>query len=193
MPQDLAPILAIGASSGGPKALAEILSHLPKDLGAAVLVVQHADPEGSRDLIAWLAGLSALPVAAAKAGEAPRPGRVLVAKGGDHLFLSAGYTLEYTADPKDTPYRPSVDVLFASLAKNSPKLGAAVLLTGMGRDGAKGLLALRRVGWTTIAQDQATSEIYGMPKAAAQLHAAELVLPVSAMAAFLATLMSSHV
>lgn len=180
------PVLAIGASTGGPTALAELLSGLPKDLQAAVLVAQHLDQAFSGNLAELLAQRSALPVAVASDGDRLLPGRVLLARGGDHLVLSPVNTLQYTQDPLATPYRPSVDALFQSLAGSRLCPGVAVLLTGMGSDGAKGLLALRGAGWLTIAQDQESSAVYGMPKAARELGAAEMVLPLASIAALAA-------
>lgn len=185
-------ILAIGASTGGPKALADILAALPGDLPAAVLVVQHMDPEFNAGLNAWLADQSALPLVAARPGEAVRAGHVYLARGGDHLVLTGRGVLGYTDQPKDSLYRPSVDVLFESLARDEFHTGVAVLLTGMGRDGARGLLALRRAGWRTIGQDAGTCAVYGMPKAALELGAVEMMLPLPAIAATAVNLLRRH-
>ena len=102
------------------------------------------------------------------------------------MVFTASHALGYVAEPRDYPYRPSVDVFFKSLAEHGaerwPAKAAGVLLTGMGRDGAAGLAALRQAGWLTIAQDQATSVVYGMPKAAAEMDAAMQILPLEAIA-----------
>jgi len=103
---------------------------------------------------------------------------VFLAGRNDHLIFTPDLHFAYTTEPGDIPFRPSVDVLFKSVAKLWPSKGVAVLLTGMGRDGAEGLAALRRAGWYTIAQDEATSVVYGMPKAAKELGAAADVLPI---------------
>jgi two-component system response regulator WspF len=103
---------------------------------------------------------------------------VLIAKSNDHLILDKDYRLGYDAAPKDYAYRPSVDVFFRCVAQHWRGDAVGVLLTGMGRDGAEGLLAMRRAGHTTIAQDQASSAVYGMPRAAAELDAAQMVLPL---------------
>ena len=100
----------------------------------------------------------------------------------DHLVMRPDGTLVYTREPVDNPFRPSVDVLFQSLARHWRRPSVAVLLTGIGRDGAEGLLELRRAGWHTIAQDQTTSVVYGMPQAARQIGAAMEILPVHAIA-----------
>ncbi len=179
------PLVALGTSTGGPLALAAILGALPADFPAPVLVAQHIDAEHASALISWLQARSRLEVRAARRGEPPQPGVVLLACSCDHLRVTAEGTLDYTREPADYPYRPSVDVLFESLARHWPAAGAAALLTGIGRDGARGLLALRRAGWRTIAQDQATSVVYGMPRAAAELGAAIDVLPLPEIGPFL--------
>ena len=127
----------------------------------------------------WLQSYSCLPVRLAQDGEEVKAGEVLLAGTDDHLTLRRDGRLVYTADPVDYPYRPSVDVFFHSLAVAWPHPGIAVLLTGMGNDGAQGLLRLRQLGWHTITQDQASCVVYGMPKAAAELRAACQVLPLA--------------
>ena len=112
----------------------------------------------------------------------PTAGEVLVAGSNDHLQIGHARRLTYTPHPADYPYRPSVDVFFCSLAACWPSRGVAALLTGMGSDGARGLLQLRQAGWMTLAQDQASSIVYGMPQAAVQLGAACQALPLSRMA-----------
>lgn len=170
-------LVAIGASTGGPNALATILSRLPADLAAAVIIIQHLDIQFAANLAAWLGRQSLLPVRLAEDGDKPEAGKVLVAATNDHLVLSADQTLRYTPHPRDYPYRPSVDVFFQSAAQFGARRSVAALLTGMGRDGAQGLLRLREAGWHTLAQDEASSAVYGMPKVAAQLSAAAQILP----------------
>jgi two-component system, chemotaxis family, response regulator WspF len=176
------PIIAIGASTGGPKALATVLSKLPVGLNAAIAVVQHVDAQFSDGLVSWLSQQIALPVRIAKAGEPLEVGTVIVAGTNDHLYVKSDLTLGYTPDPIDYPYRPSVDVFFKSLADHWTRRGTAVLLTGMGRDGAEGMAALRKRNWHTIAQDKASCVVYGMPKAAVELNAAVEVLSADAIA-----------
>jgi len=178
-----APLVALGASTGGPEAVAQILSALPKDLPAGVLVVQHIAAEFAPGLASWLASRSRLAVRVARTGDEPEPGAVLLAGSDDHLILRPDLRLAYTPDPVAYPYRPSIDVLFTSLARCWPSLGVAILLTGMGSDGARGMLALEQAGWHTIAQDQSTSIVYGMPKAAVDLKAVRQSLPVAEIAA----------
>jgi two-component system, chemotaxis family, response regulator WspF len=169
----------LGASTGGPEALAHVVSAFPKDFPAAVLIAQHIAADFAPALVQQLATYGRLPVRAAKDGDAPEPGTVYVAASNDHLELAADGALRYTPHPLSSPYRPSVDVLFASCAARAARSGAAALLTGMGRDGAEGLLRLRAAGWHTIAQDEATSVVKeGMPKAAVEKRAAMEVLPL---------------
>jgi two-component system, chemotaxis family, response regulator WspF len=172
-------LVAVGASAGGPIALAEILGSLPADFPAAIVIVQHLDIQFTPGLADWLNLHSLLPVRLAAEGDKPTVGTVLLASTVDHLVLLGADTLGYTRDPVDSIYRPSVDVFFQSVAKHRRGKVAGVLLTGMGRDGAKGLKALREAGHHTIAQDRGTSTIYGMPKAAAALDAAVDILPLN--------------
>jgi two-component system response regulator WspF len=169
-------LIAIGASTGGPSALAIILSRLPADLPAALVVIQHVDAQFAPNLVTWLSRQCALRVRIAKEGDMPEVGTVLIAATNDHLVLSSNDTLRYTPYPKEYPYRPSVDVFFESVLRCNSKQSAAVLLTGMGRDGSRGLLRLRQAGWYTLAQNEASCAVYGMPKAAAELGAPMEVL-----------------
>jgi chemotaxis response regulator CheB len=175
-------LVAIGASTGGPQALLTILAQLPKSFPAAIIIVQHVDSEFSEGLASWLRASSDIHVDVAREGASPSPGLALIAGTSDHLVMTSGRVLRYRAEPVDLPYRPSVDVFFSSLAEHWPKPGVAVLLTGMGRDGAEGMKRLRQRGWQTIAQDEASSVVYGMPKAAASIGAAGKILPPLAIA-----------
>jgi chemotaxis response regulator CheB len=180
--RSLPPLIAIGASTGGPHALAACLAPLPLDLAAAVVVAQHIDAQFSPGLASWLDQQIALPVRLAEAGERPQAGVVLLAGRNDHLVLQADGRLAYNPEPRDEPYRPSVNRLFHSLLQPGLPPGQAVLLTGMGRDGAAGLLELRQGGWHTIAQSEDTCAVYGMPRAAVELGGACEQLPPSAIA-----------
>jgi two-component system response regulator WspF len=180
-PQSARPTLvAIGASTGGPRAVADVLLSLPRDLRAAYLVVQHVSVEFVAGYAQWLAAETGRRVVLARSGDVPQVGDVLVAGEDSHLTVNRLGTLEYRDEPKEHIHKPSVDELFTSLASTA-RPGVAVLLTGMGRDGAEGLLALRRAGWHTIAQDEATSVVWGMPGAAHRLGAAVEVLPIRAI------------
>lgn len=172
------PLIVIGSSTGGPKALAEVLSRLPADLEAAIVIVQHVDGAFSAGLANWLDGQTPLRVKLAPEGGRARKGTAYMAGTGDHLVLTPDRRFCYTQEPRRSNYRPSVDTFFRSVANHWPEACVAVLLTGMGRDGAEGLDVLHRAGWHTMAQDEATSIVYGMPKAAKELGAADEILPV---------------
>ncbi|HEY3599629.1 MAG TPA: chemotaxis response regulator protein-glutamate methylesterase [Paraburkholderia sp.] len=180
------PLVAMGASAGGPSALAAVLGELPADFRAPIVIVQHVDKAFADGMAQWLDGQTALTVRVALDGDRPQPGEALLAATNDHLRLTSAGLLEYTHEPADTPYRPSVDVFFHSVVEHWRGDAIGVLLTGMGRDGAIGLKAMRAKGYQTIAQDEATSAVYGMPKAAATLDAASLILPLGGIAGRLA-------
>jgi two-component system chemotaxis response regulator CheB len=173
--------VAIGASAGGPAALATVLAGL-KELAAAVLVVQHLDDAFMDGFVTWMQRVSELPVELAVHGAPIRPGTVYVGPGGVHLKLGRNDRIVLDPEPPSI-HRPSVDALFSSLAGRADRRRVGVVLTGMGNDGATGLLALRRGGGVTIAQDQRTSVVYGMPQAAHRIHAAAHVLPLQDIAA----------
>ncbi|KDR25213.1 chemotaxis response regulator protein-glutamate methylesterase [Caballeronia zhejiangensis] len=175
-------LVAIGASVGGPSALATLLGALPKHFAAALVIVQHVDRAFAEGMAQWLDAQSALPVRIAREGDRPAPGEVLLAATNDHLHFADATRLGYTAHPEQLPYRPSVDVFFQSVTERWTGRAVGVLLTGMGRDGAIGLKAMRAKGYHTIAQDEATSAVYGMPKAAAALNAAASILPLPRIA-----------
>jgi two-component system response regulator WspF len=181
------PLLAVGASAGGPAALAQLLGGLPPTFPAAIVLVQHVDAAFALGMAEWLATQARLPVRLARAGERPAAGTVLLAGTDDHLCLLPDQTLDYCAEPRAALYRPSIDVFFTSVARHWRAASAGLLLTGMGRDGAEGLKAMRERGFLTIAQDQATSAVYGMPKAAAAIDAADRIMPLDAIAPFLTT------
>ncbi|MBI4858996.1 MAG: chemotaxis response regulator protein-glutamate methylesterase [Candidatus Riflebacteria bacterium] len=177
------PMVAIGCSTGGPAALATILAGVPERWRAAVVVAQHVDEMFAAELATWLGRRTSRRVEVAVRGSRPVAGDIWLAGTNDHVVLTAGCTLDYTREPLDCFFRPSVDVFFKSMALNWPSRGVGILLTGMGRDGATGLLALRQAGWHTIAQDEQSSIVYGMPRAAAELGAAVEVLPLDDIAA----------
>lgn len=183
-------LVVIGASAGGPAAVGSVLRGLPKDFPAAVVLVQHVDEHFAAGMAEWLGKGCQLPVRVAQEGDRLVPGVVLLAGTGDHLKLRKADQLGYSPEPRDHAYRPSVDVFFHSVSDCWPGEVVGVLLTGMGRDGAQGLKSLRDKGHFTIAQDQATSAVYGMPKAAAALDAATEILPVDAIAQKLVALMA---
>ena len=176
-------LVVLGASTGGPNAVATILRGLPTSLGAALVVVQHLDAQFAPALVEWLGNQTDLPVSLIREHIMPEAGEVYVAGTNDHLVVDANLTFHYTAEPVDYPYRPSVDEFLLSVGRHWPHLGIACLLTGMGRDGAQGLLALRRAGWQTMAQDEGTCIVYGMPRAAVEVGAVVQLLPVEEISA----------
>lgn len=193
LPHKRSQLVAIGASAGGPAALARILGPLPANFPAGIVIVQHVDAQFAHGLASWLAGQTRLQVRIAARGDRPVPGTVLVAGTGQHLaFVSTG-TLEYTLEPIDCPYHPSVDVFFKSVKQFWHGDVVGVLLTGMGRDGAQGLKLLHNAGHHTIVQDEATSAVYGMPRAAVELGAASEILPLERIGPRLVELTASPV
>ncbi|MFN7941864.1 MAG: chemotaxis protein CheB [Thermoanaerobaculia bacterium] len=179
--------IGIGASTGGPAVLRELLAALPPIAPARILVVQHISPGFEEGLAEWLAGALGLDVRVARGGEEPPGGSVRIAPPGAHLRLGAEHWLELdAATPPRRGHRPSADELLASLARHAPRRSAGVLLSGMGTDGAAGLLELRSAGGFTLAQDEATSAVWGMPRAALERGAVDLVHPPAALAAELA-------
>lgn len=169
-------IVAIGASTGGPLALATILGNLPKDFPAPVVVVQHMAAGFMRGFVDWLAPSSTLPVHIATRGEYIYPGHVYMAPDGAHMEIAAGNKIELREGSPENGVQPSVASLFRSVARVHGKEAAAVLLTGMGRDGAAELLHLKQQGALTFAQDKESSIVHGMPGEAIKLGAAVHIL-----------------
>lgn len=177
-------VIALGASTGGPGALVDVLRAVPLGVPATILVVLHIDEPFSSAFADWLSNQTSHPVSYARGGESLSDGhgRVFMAPPGRHLAVAGG-KLWLSAEPERHSCRPSVDVLFETLARDCARQVVACLLTGMGKDGAEGLLALRRAGAHTIAQDEASSVIYGMPREAVLLGAADRILPLSEIGA----------
>jgi two-component system chemotaxis response regulator CheB len=175
------PVVAVAASTGGPSALAALLGGLG-GLDAPVLVVQHLHPDFTSGLVDWMSRASSLPVELAEHGRTIRPGRVYVAPGERHLRLGANLRIELDANPVGL-HRPSADQLFQSVAERAGGAGIGVLLTGMGDDGARGLLAIHRTGGRTLAQDEESCAVFGMPKAAKRLGAVTDLLPLGELPA----------
>ena len=173
-------VVAIAASTGGPPALAEVLSGLG-GLHAPVLVVQHLHAEFVEGLVSWMERVSGLPVRLGDHGAALESGTVYIARGDMHLRLGPERKLVLGREP-DTIHRPSADELFHSLAEHAGPAGIGVVLTGMGDDGAAGLLALRQAGGTTLAQDEASCAVFGMPRAAQRVGAVAEMLPLQRIA-----------
>lgn len=169
-------VVGIAASTGGPQAVAKVLASL-RGLPASCLVVQHIHPDFMPGFQTWMDRECPLPVVFASDREVMRTGRVYIAPANVHLKLAPGRRLVLDPEP-DTLHRPSADVLFTSMAAMAGRRAVGVLLTGMGQDGVEGLLAIRRAGGRTIVQDQRSSAVYGMPRAAAEAGAAERVVPL---------------
>lgn len=172
-------VIALGASTGGPGALVEVLGALPRTLQITVLVVLHIDAAFTRSFADWLGVQTSRTVRVAQDGDpvSGPPGRVLFAPSGRHLVVDGG-RVRLTSEPPRNYCQPSIDTLLESIALAYRANSAAGLLTGMGCDGAAGLLAIRQAGGFTLAQDEATSTVYGMPREAAVCGAAERILPL---------------
>ena len=182
-------LVVIGASTGGPQALAQLFTSLPGDFEPAVLVVQHMADGFIESLAAWLNEMAALPVVVGESGRKLEPGTVTVAPSGLNMFVHDRRLRVTCETPPPTQFHvPGIDVTFRSVADNVGADAIGVLLTGMGRDGAAGMKALHDRGATTIAQDEATSAVYGMPAAAEALGAVDLGLPLPAIAPALLSL-----
>ena len=170
-------IISIASSTGGPQTLAEILKHLPPNFRLPIAIVQHIGADFVEPLAAWLGSVVSIPVRIAQPNERPLPGTVYLAPGGKHMMLNADKRFAFTNAPADVPHIPSGDVLLNSVAQAYRNCAVGVVLTGMGSDGAYGLRAMYNAGAMTIAQDEATSVVFGMPKEAIALGAARQILP----------------
>jgi two-component system, chemotaxis family, protein-glutamate methylesterase/glutaminase len=185
-------VIAIGASTGGPRALSQILPHLPDDLCAGVVVAQHMPPGFTATLAERLDERCAVEVREAADGDLVEPGRVLIAPGGMQMRLErqgSQLVARVQKGGTDLLHHPSVDVLLRSVVEAAGARAIGVVLTGMGQDGAAGLMAMREVGAKTVAESAETAVIYGMPRAARS--AAEIVLPLHRIATVLVELCSA--
>lgn len=178
-------VLTIGASTGGPRALNTILHQLPATFPVPILCAQHISEGFLQGLVDWLNHECALNIVVAEAGMTPQAGTVYFAPERYHLEVNSQGRLMFSDAPPASGHRPSVTVLFKSIAAYYRRAAVGVLLTGMGRDGADGLQAIAEAGGVTLAQDEATSVVFGMPKAAIMLGAAQQVLPIQDIAPFL--------
>jgi two-component system chemotaxis response regulator CheB len=177
--------IGLGASTGGPNALARILRGLPPGFATPIAVVQHMDALFHKGFVEWLGRQSALRVREAIHGERLVPGEVWVGPSGFDFRLDHDGRVRLEPPVGSAPFVPSIDPLFTSMAENLGRGACGVVLTGMGRDGARGLLAIRQRGGLTAAQDRESSVIYGMPRACAETGAAEVILPLGEIAGFL--------
>ena len=173
---------AIVASTGGPAALARVLGGLPVHFPLPILVVQHMGPAFMTGFAEWLDGIVPLPVGIAAQGQTPTPGQVLVAPGDQHMSVAADGSLRLSREAPVNSQRPSGTILFQSMARVLGPRGLGVLLTGMGEDGAEGMLAMRQSGAMTITEDESTAVVYGMPATAVKLGGSTLALPLHRIA-----------
>ncbi|MBD2112052.1 MULTISPECIES: chemotaxis-specific protein-glutamate methyltransferase CheB [Cyanophyceae] len=178
-------LLALGASTGGPQALLAIMQQLPKTFPVPIVCVQHISNGFLQGLVDWLDNSCALKVTIATAGTVPQPGVVYFPPERHHLEIDVGGRIQLSQGEPVAGHCPSVTVMFQSVAAYYGRSAVGVLLTGMGRDGADGLQTLFQVGGLTIAQDETSCVVFGMPKEAIALGAAQQVLPLSAIAPFL--------
>jgi two-component system, chemotaxis family, protein-glutamate methylesterase/glutaminase len=182
-------VIAIGASTGGPAVLSELLGAMPSPLGAPVLVVQHIAPGFTGAFADWLATSTRQPVKLPESGELVRADTVYVAPPEKHMGITASGRIVLGTRRAPNGFCPSASHLFGSVADAFGPRATGIVLTGMGRDGAEGLGRLRKAGGLTIAQDEASSVVFGMPGAAVESGAAELVLPPDRIVATIRSLM----
>jgi two-component system chemotaxis response regulator CheB len=184
-------ILAIGASTGGPKAVMSIIKSLPADFAASVFVVQHISSGFARGFAQWLGRESGIKVSLAEDGSTFKAGEVLVAPNDCHMVIEGGKVRLIHSEPVNC-CRPSIDVLFNSLADEYGGGTVGVLLTGMGKDGAQGLRRIKDKGGVTLVQDEESCAVFGMPKAAITLNAVDKVVPLAKMPEAIAQLFPQH-
>ncbi len=185
-----AGLVGIAASTGGPPALAAVLGTLPKTFPAPVLLVQHMGAPFMEGFAHWLGGQTQLKVKLAENGERPAPGTIYVAPGDQHLEIAAGNVVRLHSGPALASQRPAANLLFQSMARIAGPKAVGVLLTGMGEDGARGLLEMKEAGAFTIAEDESTAVVFGMPAAAIRMKGVSLALPQDQIAARLTQLVA---
>lgn len=186
-------VVALASSAGGLGALSEVLSALPEEFPAAIAVVQHLDPRHRSLMARILSGRTPLAVKEAEEGDRLRPGRIYIAPPDRHLLIEPGGTVSLTQSEMVHFVRPSADLLFESVAASYKDRAIAVVLTGSGSDGKMGVQAIKKMGGTVIAQDEETSEFFGMPGAAIQSGSVDFVLPLREIPSALVTLVMTGV
>ena len=176
------PLIAIAASLGGPKALSVLLRTVPRAFPAAVVICQHISEGFTGGLSQWLSTETSLKVHEARDDDALQAGHVYIAPSGLHLLVRPDYHLALDDGPPLMGFKPSCDLMLSSAAQAFGKRAIGIVLTGMGRDGARGLREVKLRGGRTIAQDEASCVVYGMPREAVELGAAEEILPLEQIA-----------
>ena len=184
-------IIGIGASTGGPQAFQEILMSLPASFPVPLLCVQHISEDFMQGMVDWLSEKCPLKIVTAETGDLPQPGTAYFPRSGTHLAVNSRGTLACTEEPAYNGHRPSINITFKSVAQHYGNKAAGILLTGMGRDGVEGMLAIAQAGGATIAQDEESSIVFGMPKEAIKANAARYVLPLSKIAPALVKLVEA--
>ncbi|MEK6323237.1 MAG: chemotaxis response regulator protein-glutamate methylesterase [Acidobacteriota bacterium] len=183
-------IVAIGASSGGPHALRRFLPRIPADLDAGIVIVQHM-PESFTSMLAhWLNEICELEVKEAESGDLALPGRALIAPGNQHMRVRttpAGCQVVLEGGAQVNGHKPSVDVLFRSVAEEYGALATGIIMTGMGSDGAQGLGEIKKAGGNAVAQDKESCAVYGMPRIAVEKGYANKIVPLAEMASYLSS------
>ncbi|HEY9658591.1 MAG TPA: chemotaxis protein CheB [Allocoleopsis sp.] len=185
-------VVAIAASAGGLHALSQVIFSLPKSFGAAIVVVQHLDPRAPSLLAEILARRSVLPVTTAQSGQLLQVGTIYIAPPDWHVLVNPNQTLSLQQTARVHFTRPAADILFESVANSCGARGIGIVLTGTGQDGASGIQAIKAQGGLTIAQNPEEAEFSGMPSAAIQTHAVDLVLPLTQIAPTLIQLVNSE-
>jgi two-component system chemotaxis response regulator CheB len=178
-------IVAIVASTGGPRTVGEIIGHLPSSFRLPIVVVQHITFDFVNPMVSWLNTFSTLPVCVANSGESPAPGKIYFAPGRTHIRLTRDRRFELSDMPNNVPHIPSGDVLFESVARSYGPAALGIILTGMGNDGAQGLRNMYDAGAMTIAQEGSTCVVFGMPQEAIMLGAARQTLTPAQIADYL--------
>lgn len=178
-------IVAIGTSTGGPRALQEVITNLSSDLPCGVVIVQHMPPVFTKSLAERLNSLSSVTVKEAEHNDIVRPGLVLIAPGDYHLLIArelGNIVVKLNQDPPVGGHRPAVDPMMESVAHIFGSKAIGVILTGMGNDGTKGIQAIKRQNGRTIAEDRSTAAVFGMPKAAIEMGVVDRVVPITNVA-----------
>ncbi|HHT42705.1 MAG TPA: chemotaxis response regulator protein-glutamate methylesterase [Firmicutes bacterium] len=183
-------IVIIGSSTGGPKAIEEVFAHIPENLPAGIVVVQHMPKDFTRSFAERLNSIFPFPVKEAQTGDVVENGKVLIAPGDYHLVITPERRVELNQEDRVMFLRPAIDVTMESLPEVYGKNIIGVILTGMGRDGARGMAKIKKAGGLTIAQDRATSTIYSMPKAVADEGNADYILPLDKIGGVITELIS---